>query len=63
MTTHGESQLSAAQHAHYALKAQRAWHWSAYSPAQQRAILERVKALVAARPHSYLARHWREIYQ
>lgn len=58
-----DAQLTAAQAAAYAVKVQRAWHWECYGERERAAILARVRRLVAARPGSYLARHWREVYR
>jgi hypothetical protein len=55
--------LSAARQHAYAMRVQRAWHYDNYDARRQAEIVERVKRLVAARPGSYLARFWREVYR
>lgn len=64
MTTRdsGYAQLTARECETFAVKVQRAWHFDNYPPAEQAAILARVRRLVASNPNSYLARVWRQVY-
>lgn len=56
-------QLTAAQQHAYAVKVQRAWHFDNYDARRQAQILARVQRLIAARPGSYLAKVWKEVYR
>ncbi len=54
--------LGAPFHQSFAVRTQRAY-FDAESPSLQHQTLARVQRIVLERPQSWLARHWRQIYQ
>lgn len=59
----GYAQLSDEETHAYALKVQRAWHWSAYSDAARAEIAARVARLIEKNPRGYLARIAGQVYR
>ena len=55
-------EIPMSHHVSFAVRMQRA-DFQAQPPALQRETMERVQRIVAERPNSYLAKHWREMYR